>query len=74
MTIGDWLKLVGKSTDRFGAEIGVSGASVRRWRLGVCRPDWNTIARIEKATAGAVSASDFVPPLVTSEHRAPVAA
>lgn len=60
MKLGDYLKLVDKSTDQFGAEIGVSGATVRRWRLGTNRPEWDVIEKIMKATGGAVTANDFV--------------
>ena len=76
MTIGEWLKLVHKSTDAFGARVGVSGATVRRWRNGTCRPDWDTIQKIIEATNGAVTANDFVarPPRANGEKVEPAAA
>lgn len=65
MKLGDYLQAVDKSTDEFGAEIGVSGATVRRWRLGRNRPNWTVLERIVRVTNGAVGPADFL----CADHR-----
>lgn len=53
-----------KLTDAaFAALVGMSQSQVNRLRRGLSQPSWDTVAAIEKATAGKVSASDFVPDL-----------
>jgi len=60
MKLRDYLKSVRKSTDAFGAEIGVRGASVRRWTGGIAGPNWTHLERIIEATDGKVSWQDFL--------------
>lgn len=61
MKLGTYLKLKSMTTDEFGRRIGVSGATIRRWRMGTQFPRPDVIVRIQRETDGAVTANDFVP-------------
>jgi DNA-binding transcriptional regulator YdaS (Cro superfamily) len=61
MKLADYLSLKGLNDAEFAEMIGRHRASVTRYRNGRTRPDWDAIAVIERVTAGAVTAADFVP-------------
>lgn len=60
--LGDWLKTTNRSTDDFGKEIKVSGATVRRYVLGTRRPRDPIRVRIRNATHGAVPIESWTNP------------
>lgn len=60
MTLDDWLIRTCTKEEAFAALIGVSQASVNRYRHGLRVPRPAVLARIGKATAGAVTANDFM--------------
>jgi transcriptional regulator with XRE-family HTH domain len=62
MKLRDYLKSIGVSTDQFGAELGVSGQSVRRWTGGVAFPSFRHLQLIHAATGGNVTFEDFFDP------------
>jgi DNA-binding transcriptional regulator YdaS (Cro superfamily) len=61
MQLGEYLKLAAIRDDAFAALIGRDRSTVNRIRRGEIKPDWDTVARIQEATGGAVTAMDFVP-------------
>lgn len=60
MTLDDWLIHTRTKEEAFAALIGVSQAAVNRYRHGRRVPRPSVLARIGRATAGAVTANDFV--------------
>lgn len=66
MTLDQWLRREGLTEAAFAARIGVSHASVNRWRHGISKPDWRHLPVIERETDGAVSVRDFMPAEVAS--------
>lgn len=62
MTLSEYLDQGGRGAmTRLAKEVGVSVVTVLRWRRGQAAPSWDRIPAIERATAGAVTAQDFVP-------------
>lgn len=61
MKLSAYLKEKGLTVEQFGQQIGRSGASVSRIANDKQRPDWDTIAAIERATEGQVTVADFMP-------------
>lgn len=59
MKLAVYLKHNSLTVQRFGELIGRTGATVSRLARSKHRPDWDTVAAIEKATGGAVTANDF---------------
>lgn len=62
MTLDDWLITTRTKEEAFAALIGVSQASVNRYRHGLRIPRPAVLARIRAATGGAVTAADFLGP------------
>lgn len=66
MRLGDYLCKKGLSAAEFAACIGVHRSTVSRWLEPVepggqiFRPSWDQISKIRDATAGAVTADDFL--------------
>lgn len=48
------------SLNEMGQRIGVTGVTVHRWEVGKVRPGLSAIEAIQRATDGAVTASDFM--------------
>lgn len=61
MRLDDFLADLPKDRD-FAAEIGVSRQALHRYRRGERTPRPQILARIRDASAGAVTANDFMPP------------
>lgn len=60
MRLGDWLQTNRITHEAFGAMIGRGHSSVTRYVNGGRMPNRSTLARISEATAGQVTANDFV--------------
>ena len=61
MTLKTYLKESGLSLTEFGDLLGVSEHAVRKWVYGQRTPDPENALAIERATGGAVSASEVSP-------------
>lgn len=59
MTLDEWLTRTATKEDAFAAGIGTSQAAVNRYRHGRRIPRPAVMARIARATGGAVTANDF---------------
>lgn len=59
MTLDDWLTRTGTKEEAFAAQIGVSQATVNRYRRGRRVPRPIPMARIATATGGQVTPNDF---------------
>jgi len=59
MKLGDYLEQQGETLSAFSKRIGRSHTTVSRLVRGETRPDWETLAAIERETAGAVTPNDF---------------
>lgn len=58
-----------KLTDAaFASLVGMSQSQVNRLRRGLSQPSWDTVATIERATGGKVSALDFTPVAPATSH------
>jgi transcriptional regulator with XRE-family HTH domain len=60
MKLDEYLTRSGMTDAVFAEKINRDRSSVSRWRRNVSRPDWTALVAIAKATAGAVSANDFI--------------
>lgn len=60
MTLSDWLTINDVSDAAFAARVGTTRHTVWRWRTGVKKPSWVSLALIADATGGSVTANDFV--------------
>ena len=60
MKLHTYLKRENLKLGDFALRIGVSHAAVSRYLTGHRRPNWEVLDRIEQATAGEVTANDFV--------------
>jgi transcriptional regulator with XRE-family HTH domain len=58
------------SDEAFAEKIGVERQTVHRYRSGERRPTWAVLEKIEKVTAGAVTANDFVATSAKPRRRA----
>lgn len=58
------MALGGLSDDAVAAAIGRSRVSVSRYRRRLVRPDWEAIEQIRSYSKGAVTADDWLEPLV----------
>jgi transcriptional regulator with XRE-family HTH domain len=72
MKLGDWLHANRVTHEAFGEMIGRSHSSVTRYVNGDRMPSRETLSLIATATAGAVTANDFVGS--ASDSEAPAAA
>ena len=63
MTLAEFLTERGLSQAAFGAEIGVSGASISRWIGGQRAPSASQVRKIKKLTNGRVTADDLLCPV-----------
>lgn len=61
MHLDQFLRTNGLTRAQFAERIGVGRLAVQRWATGHAKPRWQTIAKIEAATDGAVTAADFMP-------------
>jgi transcriptional regulator with XRE-family HTH domain len=61
MKLADYMALVGIKDGPFAEKVGRDQSTISRIRRGEVLPDWDTVARIAKATDGAVTANDFMP-------------
>lgn len=59
MRLSDYMDNKALTDAAFAEMVGRDRSQVTRWRRGQTRPDWAALARIEEATAGAVTAKDF---------------
>lgn len=59
MKLSDYLSSNGISDEAFALVVGMSQSQISRLRRGISRPSWGTVALIERATGGLVSAADF---------------
>ena len=59
MHLADYMAVKKLSDEQVAVKIGRTRPTVSRIRRKLVRPDWDTIRRIEKFTAGAVTADDF---------------
>ncbi|RMF02468.1 MAG: XRE family transcriptional regulator [Alphaproteobacteria bacterium] len=62
MNLAEYMRRNGINDEQLAARVGRARTTVMRWRRGVTRPDWAAVAALERATGGAVTASDFVEP------------
>lgn len=60
MTLKDYLEQNGLSLKAFGDRCGLSAPTILRVRDGLVIPSHNTIAAIERATNGEVSATELL--------------
>lgn len=65
MKLADFLNQSQLTDEAFAASVGISQSQVSRLKRGVSQPSWDTVAAIERATSGEVTASDFLPPSKT---------
>lgn len=67
MTLSEYLSERKITDEAFAAEVGISQSQISRLRRGISRPSWESVALIERATEGQVTASDFMPVTSGSE-------
>lgn len=61
MKLAAYLKQNSLTLEAFGRQIGRTRATVSRLARERHMPDWDTVAAIERATNGSVTANDFTP-------------
>lgn len=61
MKLADYQRKHNLTDEAFAALVERNRSVVTRWRNGVCRPDWESLAKIKKITKGEVGADDFMP-------------
>jgi len=71
MTLADYLEQNGLTQAAFAARIDAHPITVNRWATGRVMPRRPQIEAIEKATAGAVTASDLVSAFMRASAPAP---
>jgi hypothetical protein len=64
MHLSDFMALCVLSDEQVGKAIGRSRASVSRYRRRLVRPDWEAIEQIRRYSKGAVTADDWLEPLI----------
>jgi hypothetical protein len=64
MHLSDFMTLCALSDDAVAAAIGRSRVSVSRYRRRLVRPDWEAIEQIRNYSKGAVTADDWLEPLI----------
>ena len=60
MTLDDWMSTTKTPNATFGARLGTSGETIRRYRNGERWPDAETMAEIFALTDGLVTPNDWV--------------
>lgn len=70
MTLSEFKVARGLSLTALAALLGKPVSTVHSWLSGARRPDWDSLAVIQHATGGAVTANDFVPPLPAGQEAA----
>lgn len=70
MTLSEYMKAHRLGEDAIAALIGCSSGAVRKWRYGQRMPRRDQLQRITQATAGEVTANDFMPSPATNEATA----
>jgi transcriptional regulator with XRE-family HTH domain len=68
MTLNEWLSANNVSSADFAVAIGVSRQALWRYRFNERVPKPSVIAKIHGATAGAVTANDFMAPPLSHER------
>jgi transcriptional regulator with XRE-family HTH domain len=61
MNLATYQQTEGLSLTALAAKLGRPVSTVHGWLNGDRRPSWTAVADIERATAGKVTAADFVP-------------
>lgn len=61
MTLSDYKERNGLSLTELAKRLGRPVSTVHSWLAGTRRPDWESVADIQHATGGLVTANDFVP-------------
>lgn len=69
MKLAEYLKTKNETARSFAARVKLSEPTISRLLNGVHRPDWSTVTRIYEATAGAVTANDWMPLPVAKPRR-----
>ncbi|WP_181166233.1 helix-turn-helix transcriptional regulator [Mesorhizobium sp. B2-6-7] len=57
--------------EAFAVTVGMSQSQISRIKRGISRPSWDSVAAIERATGGQVTASDFAQTADVSAASAP---
>jgi predicted transcriptional regulator len=70
MTLEKYLSDAGMKPSSFAAELGVPASTITRLLKGERSPRLDLIGRIQTATAGKVTANDFLAPAPTPERAA----
>lgn len=63
MTLGTYLSANKMTDEAFAALVGMSQSQISRLRRGLSKPSWESLAAIERATGGVVTAADFMTPM-----------
>lgn len=61
MTLSEFLTTRDMTIVALAASLGRPVSTVHGWVRGTRKPGWSDVLMIERATAGAVTAQDFVP-------------
>lgn len=67
MKLSAYLSDKNLTDDAFAAIVGMSQSQISRLKRGISRPSWETVAAIERATGGLVTAADFLPAPATGD-------
>ncbi|TPN44425.1 helix-turn-helix transcriptional regulator [Mesorhizobium sp. B1-1-4] len=59
MKLAQYLSDHEMTDEAFAATVGMSQSQISRIKRGISRPSWDSVAAIERATGGQVTASDF---------------
>lgn len=70
MDLSSYLREADIKPTRFAEALGVPASTITRLLSGERSPRLDTIAKIERATGGKVTANDFLPPSPSSDERA----
>lgn len=59
MTLDQYLASIGEKPSAFAKRTGLAKSTVSRLVRGQLRPSWDMVAKVERATEGAVQANDW---------------
>lgn len=62
MKLHQYLSMKNERASAFAARIGAPASTVSRWLSGDRSPSLDSVAKVEVATGGLVTAADFMPP------------